>query len=582
MDLVTGQHLGIYMLVSRIGAGGMGEVWKAEDTRLGRTVAIKILPPTLAADEESKARLLREARTAAQLNHPNIAMIHAIDHVDERWFIVMEFVEGRPLKELIRDGKLSEAEVCRIGREIADALVAAHEKSIIHRDIKPDNVIISNERVKVLDFGIAKQIGGASDPGMFVTQTGVVMGTVHYMSPEQARGQELDGRTDIYSLGILLFEAATGNLPFHGESVTEVLVQIIRDEPPRAISMKPSMAPQLSSVIDRCLRKNRDERFATAGDLARALAEAEAFVSTKKATRADAVPATGRVDAVGTATTRAPGAVPSRSWIGWVAAIALLIAVSVVGSVLVMSRQRPQPAAETAPPPISGALDDAASDVVDVAVATPVIIESSPEPKTGVEDGQTGAPQQAVTPPPAAGGQAGRIAPPAREPDAGMTVADPESTGSVPPQAPSGAVPGAHPGQESGSAQSAYDEGLRFLRERDGKRAAERFEAAVRLDPTFGPPHLKLGEILAVRGNGLLAVVEFERALHGTGMSERETSLARLYLARIGGKNLEFERLLREHDRQWPNDPELAAVKREFEQRPRRAVRPPGSRNDRP
>ncbi len=213
--------LGACRLIAQIGAGGMGEVWKAEDTRLGRVVAIKILPPAVAADAEMIGRLRREARTAAQLNHPNIATIHSIEEADGRLFIVMEFVDGESLTNIIKRG-ISEAELCRIGRSVADALAEAHAKGIVHRDIKPDNIIVSGTRVKVLDFGIAKQVGpaaAASDAptAAYMTQQGMILGTIHYMSPEQALGKPLDGRTDIFSLGIILYEAATGRLPFHGD-----------------------------------------------------------------------------------------------------------------------------------------------------------------------------------------------------------------------------------------------------------------------------------------------------------------------------------------------------------------------------
>jgi serine/threonine protein kinase len=266
--------LGPYRLIARIGAGGMGEVWKAEDTRLGRTVAIKVLPARVAADAEATARLKREARTAAQLYHSNIATIHSIEQDGERLFIVMELVEGEPLTQLIRRGPMPEADVCRIGRSVADALAEAHAKGIVHRDIKPDNIMVRGARVKVLDFGIAKQVGAVpaspDAPTAFETQQGIVLGTIHYMSPEQALGKPVDGRTDIFSLGVVLYEAATGRLPFRGETVTETMTQIIRDEPADAATVNPRVSPALNEIIRRCLRKNRDERF-TAEELRDAL-----------------------------------------------------------------------------------------------------------------------------------------------------------------------------------------------------------------------------------------------------------------------------------------------------------------------
>ncbi len=282
--------LGACRLIAQIGAGGMGEVWKAEDTRLGRVVAIKILPPAVAADAEMIGRLRREARTAAQLNHPNIATIHSIEEADGRLFIVMEFVDGESLTNIIKRG-ISEAELCRIGRSVADALAEAHAKGIVHRDIKPDNIIVSGTRVKVLDFGIAKQVGpaaAASDAptAAYMTQQGMILGTIHYMSPEQALGKPLDGRTDIFSLGIILYEAATGRLPFHGDTITETMTQIIRDEPQEPARVNPKISAGLNAIIQRCLRKNRDERYANASELGKALEQQLGRASTARYTKA--------------------------------------------------------------------------------------------------------------------------------------------------------------------------------------------------------------------------------------------------------------------------------------------------------
>ncbi len=261
-----GALLGTYRLIDQIGVGGMGEVWKAEDTRLGRMVAIKILPPSIAADPEAIARMRREARTAAQLNHPNIATIYAFEESDEHRFIAMELVEGEALTKRIERAALPEAEVCRIGGAIADAIAEAHARGVIHRDIKPDNIMVGGSRVKVLDFGIAKQVEvvpGAHDVTAPLTQQGMIIGTINYMSPEQALGKKLARPTDIFSLGVVLYQAATGRLPFRGESVTETLTQIIRDDPAPATGVSDGLA----RIIERCLRKNPDERF-TAAELA--------------------------------------------------------------------------------------------------------------------------------------------------------------------------------------------------------------------------------------------------------------------------------------------------------------------------
>ncbi|HEY6842983.1 MAG TPA: serine/threonine-protein kinase, partial [Thermoanaerobaculia bacterium] len=289
--------LGPYRLIQQIGAGGMGEVWKAEDTRLGRTVAIKILPPAVAADAEALARMRREARMAAQLNHPNIATIHSIEEIDGRMFIVMEFVDGEPLTKVIKRG-MSEAEICRVGRAVADALADAHAKGIVHRDIKPDNIIVAGSRVKVLDFGIAKQVGAVGSDektATFVTQQGWIVGTIHYMSPEQALGKPLDARTDIFSLGVVLYEAATGKLPFKGETVTETMTQIIRDEPQEPVRVNPKVSPGMNAIIQRCMKKNREERFPTASGLAHALEEQLGRASTARYTAAPATVLTKQV-----------------------------------------------------------------------------------------------------------------------------------------------------------------------------------------------------------------------------------------------------------------------------------------------
>src|ERR1041385_4745420 len=202
----------------------------------------------------------------------------------------MEFVDGEPLSRIIARGPLPESEVCRIGRGVADALAEAHEQGIVHRDIKPDNIIVRGQRVKVLDFGIAKRVGAESissdAPTSFVTQQGMILGTVHYMSPEQALGKPLDARTDLFSLGIVLYEAATGKLPFRGETVTETITRIVRDEPEPPRAANPSITPGLALLIERCLRKDREQRIGSATELSAALEKLSAVVATEPMTAA--------------------------------------------------------------------------------------------------------------------------------------------------------------------------------------------------------------------------------------------------------------------------------------------------------
>lgn len=265
------QQLGVFRLLHLIGSGGMGEVWLAEDTRLLRTVAIKILPREIAADEEARARLMREAQVAAQINHPSIATVHTIEEHDGCLFLAMEFIDGQPFGAAMLSRELSDYDMVRIARDIAEALGEAHQRGIIHRDIKPDNVMVSGKRVKVLDFGIAKQIGAGARTGQFQTEAGMVVGTVEYMSPEQALGKPLDGRTDIFSLGVVLYQALSGQLPFSGSSATELMLRICRDEPKPLASVRPDLPNELMAIISRCLEKDPDRRYRTAAEFVAAL-----------------------------------------------------------------------------------------------------------------------------------------------------------------------------------------------------------------------------------------------------------------------------------------------------------------------
>jgi serine/threonine protein kinase len=254
--------------------------------RLLRPVAVKILSERIAADEESKVRFLREARTAAQLNHPYIATIYAVDTQDDVMYIAMELVEGESLADLIAGAKISRADAVRITRQVAEALAEAHSKGIVHRDVKPENIIILPRSVKVLDFGIAKQVGPAkTKENATLTQGGMILGTPYYMSPEQALGKQVDGRTDLFSLGVVLYEALSSQRPFHGETITETIVQIVMSEPPDITTVVPSVPQSLAEVVRKCLQKRPENRYQDARELVAALERVERLERSAAAAR---------------------------------------------------------------------------------------------------------------------------------------------------------------------------------------------------------------------------------------------------------------------------------------------------------
>ena len=273
MGLTAGTKLGLYEIRSPLGAGGMGEVYRATDTKLGRDVALKVLPAEMAQDPERLGRFRREAKVLAQLDHPSIVTIYSVEESDGVHFLTMQLVEGQPLDRLICEGGLPLEQIVEIASALGDALAAAHEKGIVHRDLKPANVMVSNEgRVKVLDFGLAKDIRAANlnDATMTSdsrTQVGVVMGTPAYMSPEQTSGRALDHRTDIFSLGVLLHEMATGRRPFEGSSSAELVSAILRDTPPSVTDARPDLPSDLARIVRRCLEKDPRRRLQTARDV---------------------------------------------------------------------------------------------------------------------------------------------------------------------------------------------------------------------------------------------------------------------------------------------------------------------------
>jgi len=263
---------GQYAIERELGRGGMGIVVLARDERLDRRVALKVLPPTLAEQSDTRERFLREARMSAQLSHPNIVPVYRADDIGGFAFFAMGFVDGETMGDRIRDrGALAPAEVVRILREVSWALAYAHARGIVHRDVKPDNILLerSSGRAIVTDFGIAR-----ADFNPSLTQDGLVLGTVHYMSPEQSSGDALDGRSDLYALGCVGFLALSGRLPFEGQSPQSILIAHATKEPPPLRSIAPQVPAPLAAVIDQCLRKAPAERFATGEELAEALGKA--------------------------------------------------------------------------------------------------------------------------------------------------------------------------------------------------------------------------------------------------------------------------------------------------------------------
>ena len=265
-----GTKLGPYEVRAQIGAGGMGEVYRAMDARLGREVALKVLPAELAADPELRQRFQGEARAIAALDHPNIVTIHSVEEIGGVHFLTMELVTGHTLEEMQEDDRLTLPTFFDVAVQLADALAAAHERGIIHRDLKPANVMVTADgRVKVLDFGLAKQqTADIEDSATEVrTQAGAVLGTAPYMSPEQVQGHQLDHRTDIFSLGVVFHEMLTGSRPFRGDNMAALLSSILRDDPPAVTLANPQLPAELAELIQRCLNRDLGARYQTAREV---------------------------------------------------------------------------------------------------------------------------------------------------------------------------------------------------------------------------------------------------------------------------------------------------------------------------
>jgi tetratricopeptide (TPR) repeat protein len=337
MGLTPGTRLGAYQIVAPLGAGGMGEVYRATDTRLGREVAVKVVSERLADDPQALARLEREARNVAVLSHPNIVALYDVGQERGIVFAVMELLEGEPLERALATERLPWKRALEVAVSIADALASAHTKGLVHRDLKPANIFITRDGVvKLLDFGLAKQdpfrspFHGDGPTAAADTQPGAIIGTVGYMSPEQVRGEGADHRSDIFSFGCVLYEILAGRKPFSGATPAETLAAILRDQPSELAAAGRQVPPRVEAVLRRCLEKNPDQRFQSARDLAFAMRE---ILQEWGARSSSTGPSTGRPRV-------RRGAV--------LATAALLIALAAVASFEVLMRSRPSPTGDVA------------------------------------------------------------------------------------------------------------------------------------------------------------------------------------------------------------------------------------------
>ena len=268
---MVGRTISHYEILAKLGEGGMGVVYKAQDNKLKRVVALKFLASSLLADDQVKARFIREAQAAAALDHPNICTVYEVDEVDGETFIAMAYIEGDTVQCKIAESRLSVGEAVDIAIQAARGLQAAHESGVVHRDIKPGNIIVTEkQRVSILDFGLAQKTGESR-----LTKTGTMLGTAAFMSPEQTLGRPLDHRTDIWSLGVVLYEMVTGQLPFVGEHELARMYSIANDDPTPLASLKPGAPAPLQGVIDRALAKEKDNRYAAIAEM---IADLQAIV----------------------------------------------------------------------------------------------------------------------------------------------------------------------------------------------------------------------------------------------------------------------------------------------------------------
>lgn len=346
-DSYTGRMLGRYRLLEKVGQGGMGVVYRAEDTRLNREVAIKLIHPNLLQDPDIRRRFLREAQAASAITHANVCIIHSIEEEEGQLFLVLEYLQGATLKEKTPELRGNLKALLDLVIQGAEGLAEAHRLGVVHRDIKSANIWVTQRGVvKIMDFGLAKQIGAkpAADAGLTAdfTDPGITIGTTHYMSPEQARGREVDPRSDIFSFGAVLYEVSTGKLPFQGTSTVDILDQILNHDPAPPSHLNPELPPEFDRIVMKTLRKDPQERYQTAADLVVDLKALRREMDTGPRT-----PVPGTVPAVAGSSAAIPAAGPPapppstlRSALLILAAVIVVVGLT-LGAVLLVSRRQP-------------------------------------------------------------------------------------------------------------------------------------------------------------------------------------------------------------------------------------------------